>query len=354
MRSVRAHGGNIYDLADPRAAVDFSSNINPFGPPERALAAARDALSRIKKYPDTDGTEIRGAFASWLGVAPECVVFGNGASEMIYASMAAIAPSRVLITAPTFSEYAECASLLGIETVEIPSAAGDNFAFDVDAIIKTFSRKDMLIICQPNNPTGGVWSESEIRTLSEMCCERDGYMMADECFINLTCPRAPSCIGMTADKNNIVVLRAVTKDFAAPGLRVGFTVSRPETAAAIRRRIQPWPLNCVGEAFAVACAREPEPFLSDSACRISALRERMFRELRGLGYFPYPSDVNFILVKSDAWSSQEIYSRLLESLILVRRCSGFSNLGDSFFRLAVRPEDEQDKLFAALAMMGYR
>ncbi|MDR1472342.1 MAG: aminotransferase class I/II-fold pyridoxal phosphate-dependent enzyme [Synergistaceae bacterium] len=350
---MSSHGGNIYDLIHPGEAIDFSSSINPFGPPGFALAAARDSLELIKKYPDARESGIRGAFASWLGVDPDGLVFGNGASEMIYAAMAAIAPRRALVMSPTFSEYASCASRLGIEVVEIPSIAHNDFAFDTDAIMRIFSRGDLLTICQPNNPTGTAWSESELRMISAMCRERGGYMMADECFINLTSPRAPSCIGMVGDEN-VVVLRAVTKDFSAPGLRVGFTISCPAAAAAIRSRIQPWPLNCVGEAYAVACAREPEPFLSESASRVSALRERMSRALRGLGYSPYPSDVNFMLVRGGSESAEEIYSFLLERSILVRRCSDFSQLDGRFFRLAVRPEDDQDKLFSRLAMMRHR
>ncbi|MDR1916988.1 MAG: aminotransferase class I/II-fold pyridoxal phosphate-dependent enzyme [Synergistaceae bacterium] len=350
---MRLHGGNIYDLADHASVIDFSSNINPFGPPDYALRAAGDSLALIKKYPDTDETEIRRAFAEWLGKIPDAFVFGNGASEMIRAVMESVRPGRVLIPAPTFSEYAESARLLGIEVVEIPSDAEKQFAFDVERIVKIFARHDLLIICQPNNPTGISWTEGELDVLLDLCRERGGYMMADECFLNLTYPQAPSCLRAVGDKN-IIVLRAITKDFAAPGLRVGFTVSHPDMARVIRSHIQPWPLNCVGEAYAIACARRPEPFLSESARHISFLREDMLRKLRGMGYWVCPSDVNFILARSGAESSDEIYSRLLKSSILIRRCSNFSNMDGRFFRLAVRPEDEQEKLFSELAMIGDR
>jgi threonine-phosphate decarboxylase len=153
------------------------------------------------------------------------------------------------------------------------------------------------------------------------------------------------------DNKNIVVLRAITKDFSAPGLRVGFTVSHPETAGSIRAQLQPWPLNCVGEAFAVACAKRPEPFLSESAHRIFLLRESMMHALRGLGYEPCPSDVNFILVKSTERSADEIYDRLLERSMLIRKCSNFSSLDGRYFRLAVRLREDQDRLFSELAMI---
>lgn len=348
---MKPHGGNIYDFASPESLIDFSSNINPYGPPDDAVNAAKEAIASIRKYPDTGQTEIRKAFSDWLGAPSEGLVFGNGASELIAAVCSALRPKRILIVAPTFAEYAECAERLGIPVVVFPMHSENAFAFPVDEIKRSFAPGDLVIACQPNNPTGRAWEKGELTELAETARERGGWMMVDECFINLTCPQAFSCIGML-DFGNIVVLRAVTKDFSAPGLRVGFIAATPQFSAAVRSQIQPWPLNCVGEAFAVACARSPQPFLRDSAHRISIERERLATGLERLGFNPFPSVVNYILVQSKQSSVETLYRELLEKSLLIRRCGNFRQLGDAYFRVAVRCEADNEKLLSTLAMLS--
>ncbi|MDR3322455.1 MAG: aminotransferase class I/II-fold pyridoxal phosphate-dependent enzyme, partial [Synergistaceae bacterium] len=275
---MSAHGGNIYDFALPGDMIDFSSNINPYGPPACGMEAARSALALIQRYPDTGQSAVRDAFSGWLDVEPERLVFGNGASEIISAVIAALAPSRVVAAAPTFSDYAESARRHGVPVSEILTYAVDGFAFPMDEIEKVISAGDLFIACQPNNPTGRVWTEGELRSLAGICASKGAWLMADECFVNLTYPRAFSCLSLVGER--VVIVRAITKDFSAPGLRVGFAISSPSVASRIRDAMQPWPLNCVGEAFAIACASEAEPFLSDSARKISAEWARLTKGLK--------------------------------------------------------------------------
>ncbi|MDR3279366.1 MAG: aminotransferase class I/II-fold pyridoxal phosphate-dependent enzyme [Synergistaceae bacterium] len=349
---ITSHGGNIYDFA-ASAPVDFSSNINPFGPPEYALSAARDAITSLARYPDSSQRAIAGAFSAWLGVGADELVFGNGASDLINAVMAALAPSRVVVAYPTFSEYMSSARAMRVPVAGFPSFPERGFAFDVRGMEKTVTAGDMLITCQPNNPTGVVWTADELARLAGACTERGAFLLADECFINLTSPRSPSCLGMIRDFN-VVVLRALTKDFSAPGLRVGFAVARPDVVRAIRERLQPWPLNCVGEAFAIACARNPEPFLSESASRLALLRESLSRGLSELGFVPNPGNANFILARGDGVSAGELYDRLLERSLLIRRCANFETLSGEYFRVAVKRAGDNESLLSGLASIVLR
>jgi threonine-phosphate decarboxylase len=317
------------------------------------MAAARDALSRADRYPDARQTAVRGAFSRWLGVPPGGLVFGNGASDLIRAVISALRPPRVVTTLPTFSEYGDCARALGVPVEGVPSDATGYFAFDMAGIEKIFSRGDLLVICQPNNPTGVPWSAGEIRELAGLCASRGGFLLSDECFINLAHPPLPSCLGMIG-AGNVVVLRALTKDFAAPGLRVGFASAREDVAAKIREHVQPWPLNCAGEAFAIACAECPEPYLSDSSKRVSWSRAVLSRELAGLGYAPNPAAANFILARSDGMSADEIHSRLLAMSILIRRCANFPALNDKYFRVAVKSTRHNAALLEGLASIASR
>jgi threonine-phosphate decarboxylase len=344
--AVSVHGGNIYDFDSPGEMIDFSSNINPYGPPAHAIEAAKDAISLIRKYPDTSQRAVRTAFSVWLGVSPEEIVFGNGASELLSAAVEALRPRRVITTEPAFVDYTECARRHGVPAVGIPMSAAENFAFPLDGIEKIFSEGDLLIACQPNNPTGRAWTEEELRRLMETARLRSGWLLVDECFVNLTHPRAFSCVPYAG--GGVIVLRAVTKDFSAPGLRIGFAISDAPTVGRLRGAMQPWPLNCVGEAFAVACASCPEPFLSESAQKIAPERARLTAGLETLGYRPYNSTVNFILVESRTPASS-LYERLQKKRILIRRCSNFQGLDDFYFRIAVRDAPDNDALLEALS-----
>ena len=345
------HGGNIYDYqsrVERDGILDFSSNINPYGPPDWALAAAKGALDAVKRYPDTRQASIRSAFAAWLGISPESLVFGNGASELIAAAFSALKPRRVLIAAPTFAEYETCATRLGIEIARFETCEQNDFAVPMERIEAIFSPGDLIVACQPNNPTGRPWSEGELRALSGLCEARGGWLMADECFINLTEPLAASCLEMTPS-GRVLVLRAITKDFSAPGLRIGFLAAEAGMSEKIRRELQPWPLNCVGEAFAIACARNPEPFLRDSRKKIAEERARLIEKLGEMGYRPFPAAANYLLVRSPHMSGEELQNKLLKEGILIRRCVNFPSLDDSFFRIAVRDKIDNDKLLFALA-----
>ncbi|MDR3255763.1 MAG: aminotransferase class I/II-fold pyridoxal phosphate-dependent enzyme [Synergistaceae bacterium] len=344
---MSAHGGNIYDFAAPDEIVDFSSNINPYGPPACGMDAAKAALGLISRYTDAGQTAIKNVFSNWLEVDPDRFVFGNGASELISAVIAALRPSRLVTVAPTFADYAKSARRLDVPVAEIGTHAVDGFAFPLSEIEETLSGGDLFIACQPNNPTGRAWTEGELRALSAVCASRGGWLMVDECFMNLTHPRAFSCLSLTDER--ALVLRAITKEFSAPGLRVGFVISEPGTALQIRDAIQSWPLNCVGEAFAIACASNPEPFLSDSAKKISVERARLTKGLKILGYRPYPAAANFILAQSAKRPASLLYERLHGKKILIRRCANFSGLDDWHFRIAVHDTADNDAFLCALA-----
>jgi threonine-phosphate decarboxylase len=344
---MSGHGGNIYDSGAPGDIIDFSSNINQYGPPEFALEAARDALAQMRRYPDTGQREVREAFSGWLGCAPEGMVFGNGASELISAAIEALRPRRVITADPAFADYAECALRHGVPAVGILTSPDDNFAFPMKEIEENFQEGALFVACQPNNPTGRAWTEGELRALIELTRSRGGWLMADECFLNLTFPKVFSCLPFAG--GGVIVIRAITKDFSAPGLRVGYAVSDAETARRIRAALQPWPLNCAGEAFAIACAGNPEPFLGDSARKIASERARLMKGLKTLGYVPYPSSANFILAKSPFIPASKLYERLLGRRLLIRRCANFQGLDDSFFRIAVRGAGDNDELLCALS-----
>ena len=343
------HGGNIYDFPGAEEIIDFSSNINPYGPPACALSAAAAALSVINRYPDSEQRALKHSFASWFGIPSENFVFGNGASELISALLFTLRPGRLITVVPTFLGYSACAVNLGISAIEIPAEPDSDFAFPIEQIKRTFREGDIIIACQPNNPTGRAWTGEELMELAEMCRGR-GWLIVDECFVTLSYPAVFSSVSMI-DDGSVIVLRALTKDFSAPGLRMGFVIAKSSIVTALRSRLQSWPINSVGEAFAAACAREPEPFLSESAKKIADERVRLMTALRSRGYHPFPTAANYILARSSHIDARELQAKLLEHSILIRACGNFASLDDSYFRIAVRNRVDNDKFISSIAMI---
>ena len=156
---ARAHGGSTQSLGiacegGASDLIDFSVNVNPAGPSPRAVVAACKALSRIDAYPDRESLALVRALARAQGIPEDTIVCGAGASDIIWRLAAAVRPKRIVVCAPTFSEYAEAASYYGACVQEFPLSEADDF--DVPA---SFARAiegpgDVAYLCNPNNPTG--------------------------------------------------------------------------------------------------------------------------------------------------------------------------------------------------------
>jgi threonine-phosphate decarboxylase len=341
------HGGRIHDHAEKERFLDFSANINPYGPPREAMKAAARALSEgTRRYPDPDQRALRSALQDWLLIPGDHFAAGNGASDLILRTLLALRPKRVLSVHPTFSEYADLARLLAIPYKSLPLKAEEDFAYPVTALKEAVAEGDLLIVCQPDNPTGRAWEEEELGQLLRACRSKGATLLVDECFLNLTWPPAPS-LSAAPWPENLISLRAFTKDFSAPGLRVGFIIAAPALASRIRETGQPWPLNAPGEGFAVWCCREGRPFLEKTRRRIAARREKLTSGLESLGFRVWPGAANFLLTLSPLLG-EELQEKLLRRRILVRRCANFPGLDDFYIRLAVRTGSENERLLAAL------
>lgn len=342
------HGGRIHDHHAPDKILDYSANINPYGPPKEALKAASRALFEgSRHYPDPDQRLLRTGLSEWLGFPDDHFAAGNGAGDLILRTLLALKPQRVLSVHPTFSEYADHARLLDIPYVSLPLETDKGFAYPVEALVAAIAPGDLVIVCQPNNPTGRPWERVELEALLDACRSGGATLMVDECFINLSWPEIPS-LAANPWPGNFIALRAFTKDFSAPGLRVGYLIASPGTASKVRETGQPWSLNVPGEAFAIWCCREGKRFLTQTRERLARQREKLTAGLADLGFNVSPGAANFLLARSPL-PGKVLQEGLLPRGILVRRCDNFPGLDDNFIRVAVRTGSENDRLLAALA-----
>jgi threonine-phosphate decarboxylase len=323
--------------------LDFSANVNPRGLPSRAAERlAHDARDpRLwSQYPDHEAHELRSLLAGRLDVPAESIVIGAGADSLIHAAVHALAPRRCVIPVPAFSEYARACRAYGcaIRSVAVGSLASS------DAL----RSGDLLVVNNPHNPTGACASRAEMLDRIANAHSTGAAVLADEAFIDY----APSAAitREAANRTGLVAIRSLTKFFGCPGLRVGYSVSSPETAAKMAAQLPPWPVTTL------ALNTLAEALRDDDYARATLESNRQDRTclseaLERLGCQVSPSAANFLFLRlPDGFPAAEVRDRLIrEHAILVRECDSFEGVEQGrYLRLAVRHPSDNARLIEAL------
>lgn len=347
---ARTHGGSAQSLGigcegGASDLIDFSVNVNPAGPSPRAVAAACKSLSRIDAYPDRESLALVRALARAQGIPEDTIVCGAGASDIIWRLAAAVRPKRIVVCAPTFSEYAEAASYYGACVQEFPLSEADDF--DVPA---SFARAiegpgDVAYLCNPNNPTGRLVDPRVIDAAACRCEQVGALLVVDECFLGFAPDaRERSVAARAACSRHVAVLSAFTKLYGMAGLRLGYLISgNAQLIEGIRRAGQAWPVSSVAEAAGIAALEDVE-YVSRTRDVLAGERAWLSHELSSLGLSVVPSDANFLLVRTPA---KDIPERLYKQGVLVRTCDSFSVLSRFWCRVAVRTRKENARLAMA-------
>jgi len=325
---------------DPEQMLDFSVNSNAYGPPP----AVRDALRAVPldRYPDREALALRRVLAERLGVAMSQIVAGNGTAELIWLIAAAfVRPrDRALVIEPTFGEYGRAVALAGGQVARWRAHPEDGFAVKTEQVESQIDdlHAKLVFLCNPNNPTGqviapdvvSIWAERHPQTL----------FVVDEAYLNFTCGLA-SASGSVRD--NILVLRSMTKDYALAGLRLGYAVGRQDVIEVLARVRPPWSVNALAQAAGVA-ALEDQAWLTSSIQKLVQSKEVLVKELGTLGLPPVPSATHFFLV----WVGDGATFRrnLMSRHVLVRDCASFGL--PEYVRIATRKPEENARLLAAI------
>lgn len=344
------HGGDIMAAAEaaglpPESILDFSASINPFGPPPGLPEFLARHWERITRYPDPSCRAFIAAVKkAYHPVNP--VLAGNGAAELIYLACRLAAPGKVLLPAPTFSLYAKAARAAGAEVEQVVFGPESGFHVDVDVLGRhvRWLRPSLVILCNPNNPTGFLHRKEEVLALYRECEAAGSLFMVDEAFLEF-CPEHDR-LTLLGEKGNMLVLRSLTKMFALPGLRLGF-ISGPEKALAQMAALRdPWGVSAVAQLAGEYVLADMD-FVRQSVNGMIRLRERLAEGIAQVGGFlVFPSAANYLFIKSSYTGVQEF---LLKRGILVRDCGTFYGLDSRYLRVAVRSEEENRRLLAAIS-----
>lgn len=335
------HGGDVYRN---EVRLDFSVNLNPFPMPPEVTEALQDGMHEIHQYPDPAQQKLREGIAKLESMSPENVVCGNGASELLMAAVHAVMPRKALVTAPCYAGYAVALKAADAEITEYLLEEERDFAPDEGILYQINDSIDMVFIADPNNPNGRI-IEPDLKTAIASKCEECGAVLViDECFFPLTEEGAKK----KAITDKALHLRAFTKTFAIPGIRIGYMLSNDtEMLDKIRKHLPEWNVSRIAERTGEAAASvlESTNYLKDSVRMIEQEREYLAGQLERLGIKVYRSDTNYLLIKS----VPGLYEKLLERGILIRKCSNFSGLDDTYFRIAVRQHDDNAELINILS-----
>lgn len=344
------HGGNIYGN---EIEYDFSVNLNPLGPPESVRDALAAALNHVEEYPDPEYRELRRGLANYWQLAEEQLVPGNGASELIPGIIRTLSPKNCMVTAPCYSGYETAlnAAASSCRIHRIPLRAENDFTLP-ENICQEIARvkPNLLILTNPNNPNGKRISANRLREIADTCRAAGTVLLVDECFLALSGGDEDSLIHcIRSEALPAVVLRAFTKTFAIPGVRLGYAVCSGSPAARIRRELPEWNLSVfaqyAGTAALEAAAGGTSGYLAASVEMIAREREYLTAELESLGFRVFPSDANYILFQS---RDRELHQKLLDKGILIRDCRDYHGLTAGFYRTAVRTHRENTALLQCL------
>ena len=335
---MQYHGGDIYRN---QIRLAFSVNTNPLGMPDPVKEALHQAVEEAENYPDIRAQALSAAVTEQLQVRKEQLVFGNGASELFHAVLHAIKPSKILIPVPSFLGYEEAAKAIDCEVIFYEMKKEENFCL-TDRILDVLDENISLVfLANPNNPVGNLVEPELIFQIAEKCRQCDITLVLDECFMELTGKEQTYSFLKRLDEfPNVVVIRAFTKLYAIPGVRLGYLVCEQNLAEKIRLQLPEWNLSVFAQRAGVAAIKEQE-YIARAVVCIQTQRQFLLEELQAAGCSVFDSDADYLLF----YSEMPLYELFLQRGILIRDCSNFRGLQRGYYRIAVKSE-EQNRMFA--------
>ena len=339
LKHKNPHGGDIYSND---VLLDLSSNMNPEGMPKEVAEAVRSSAESFGVYPDPYCRRLREAISAAEKVPYDSIICGNGAAELIYSYAYSLPKDRpALIVSPTFSEYEAALSAAGIGTVSYLLRKEEGFSLTDGILDLDMSDYCAVFICTPNNPTG-LTTDPE---LLEKIASTGVKVFCDMCFLDMTDrPDRYDIPDLIGRYPNVMILRAFTKSYSMAGIRLGYAISSDGgLLETMSEKTQCWNVSSVAQTAGVV-ALECTGWLRESVRKISAERARMTEALVSAGIEVWPSEANYLLLRTDA----DLYGEMLKRRILIRDCSNYEGLGKGYYRIAIRTEKENELFLNAL------
>ena len=345
------HGGNIHkasrDVAENcEKILDFSANINPLGPPEWLRPLLAKELDQIFHYPDPENRKLLAAISAHQKIDPQCVIAGNGTTELLYAIMKSIPAKRVVVPVPSYVDYVRAAEIAKREVAFFKLHERDDFCLDIGKLSEMLLPGDLVVIATPNNPTGKLPIRKQLLNLVE--ANSDVAFLFDEAFLDfIDGYQSLSCIA-----ENVITINSMTKFYAVPGLRLGYATMSKAFVELLKSQLPPWTVNTFAQAVGERAVQDKD-YQKASIEECALLRRELTTLLSEIPELQvFSSTVNYLLIKLLKSDSSTLRTHCEKNGILIRPCDNYRGLEESekFFRVAVRTKPENQRLVETLQL----
>lgn len=351
------HGGNLFDIErnfgiKKENIIDFSGNLNPLGVPNSIKKILKDNIDIIGFYPDPDYISVKNAISKYVNLDSSYVTLGNGATELISKTIRFLAPKKALTINPTYSEYEKEINFIGGTLDFVDLKEENDFNIDINNLIEKFQDDyNLLVLCNPNNPTSSVLTCNEIKQILDAAVVTNTFVIVDETYVEF-CENLEqiTCTRLINEYNNLFIIRGISKFFGTPGLRLGYGLtSNSKLLEQLNIETDPWSINIFASIVGENVFKDIE-YIHNSRELMKSETEYLYHELRNFNSLKvYRPNTNFILckIKNKPITGTFISEQLIKNSILIRDTKNVKGLGDSYFRVCILSH-EHNKLLIEL------
>lgn len=332
--------------------VSYSANVNPLGISHKLREVLSQHLDAITRYPDREYTKLRQCIADYTGAQMENIIMGNGSTELISLFIQTNHPKKAMILGPTYSEYERDINLGGGTCIYFPLKEENHFRLNVNDLCHQLDDNlDLLVLCNPNNPTSSSITRKEMRRILDACMEHGIFVMVDETYVEFAPDeRNVTSVSLTNYYSNLIILRGTSKFFASPGLRLGYAITgNRDVAKEINTRKDPWTINSLAEIAGQIMFRD-EDYIRETKELITSERARLYQELSSWDTVRvYEPQTNFILMKilKEGVDAEILFEHCIRKGMMIRNCSTFPFLDSQFIRFCIMSPEDNDRLLEA-------
>ena len=335
----------------PDQILRFDTNTSPLPPNEVIDARLAEPFDpTLNEYPDSSYEELTTAIAGYNGVAPERILVGAGADEVLDCAAKAFLPAggAAILPAPTYGMYAVLTGQRAARVLTVPRlGAAHGYGLDVPGILAALPDAQLVWLCAPNNPTGTLDDEASICQVLDAAAglPKPPIVVVDEAYFEFV---DRTLIPLTEAYPHLVVVRTMSKAFALAGVRVGYAIAARPTIERLERVRPPGSISTISAALATAALARPE-LARANVDSIAAERTWLTERLRDAGYQVEDSVANFVLVLAGPLVSAETVAERLQRAGIVPRTFGPDHPLAGYLRLTVRSRAENTRLLEVLA-----
>lgn len=341
------HGGDWagFETEYGRLPLDFSANVSPLGVPRGVQDAVKATVVTADRYPDPLCRELCRRISAAENMPQEWILCGNGAADLIWRLAAALRPQKALLPAPAFSEYETALRSVNCRVYRHFLSSEKDFTVDDSFVGAITEQTRMVFLCEPNNPTGRTTPMPVLQRILARCADVGAVLVVDECFGDfLDEPDTHTLVSQLKKYPNLVILKAFTKLYAMAGIRLGYALcSDADLLDRLRTAGPPWAVSTLAQAAGCAALQE-QMYVQSVRALIRMQRPFLQRELRQLGLRVIEGEANYLLFRC----AIPLIQPLRQRGILLRSCGNYPGLDDTWYRTAVRTENENRRLLAAL------